>query len=410
MFGLFLISISSISLAYFIQKESPNRKIYAAITLFLFWIFMLRFACNDLTCVTNNFVSSYFTNCSYSCDTCNSIIECNNCDTNLHKTITLYQNSQKACSNCKGCSADWNIRIALDSSGFAIIGLSLLCLFLYYKNYSIQQFTKGLNSINLFGVLSFDISQIETEIERLSVDMKKTLGDEKLQEETARLFSSIHKNSSTHIDLLFLILDKIKKEEKRVENSFKTNEDALALKDSIRNQFKHLKNIASSFLKFIKKDTSNRYVNSSIFLGKEIIKLLICFLIRIEKRIERATKERYLKSTIGVGVINDVNDKILKKGELIPLKRTHTFTTTSDDQKTIESPILIGESLVASENQIFDTFILNDIPPKPAGQAVNEITIEITEFGVLKIQQKCHETGTELKASFNVNDFLIEKK
>lgn len=410
MIGLIFIILTVITLIIIIWNQPSNRKLYAILVYFLSWIFIFRFACSDLSCITTNFISDSLTYCSEWCEYCKSNADCPTCTTDMYKTVLQYQDTQKACAVCKKCSTDWNIRIAFDSAGFTIIGLALIFIFLYYKNYSLNQFMQGLNSINLFGVLSFNISEIENEIEKLNNERQGLLNDAELDKVVSDIFTSIHRNSNSPIDLLFLILDKIKENEQNVNDSFNKNEKALALKDAIRSQFENLQEIAYLLHEFVKNDKTSKFINSSITLGKQIIRLLMSFINQVDNRVETAQKQRYLKSTIGVGVLNDRNIKILHKGERIPVSRNHGFETSENDQKTVVSPILIGESDVASENFEFDTFTLEDVPPLPAGQAKNEITIEITKFGILKITQICNETGNELMDSYNVNDFLIEKR
>lgn len=130
----------------------------------------------------------------------------------------------------------------------------------------------------------------------------------------------------------------------------------------------------------------------------------------IAKKVFLSKKDRCLKSSIGLGCHNDKNVIILPKGSKIPITLSHNFHTVHDNQTSINSPIVIGESLKASECKKIETIELINIPAKLAGQAKNTITMILDEFGSLQIIKKCLETGVSVRKKIDVDDYLMELK
>merc|ERR1711935_317580 len=82
------------------------------------------------------------------------------------------------------------------------------------------------------------------------------------------------------------------------------------------------------------------------------------------------------------GVKSEVTDDILlldvvPLNTAIPCLKTSMFTTTENNQTTVEFPVYEGERLMTKDNNLLGQFELNGIPPMPKGKAELEVSFNI---------------------------------
>lgn len=357
-----------------------------------------------MKCVNYNFLAGVFSNCNITCKACYDFDS---------QTDSLIVNHQKlienSCKICNKCTTDWNIRAALDGSGMTLIGLALFSLFLFYKNYSFEELLEGIDSINLFGVLGLKLEKIEQaaiNIEQKGLDDIDTSG---LKQEAFDIYEEIYKKSSSSSNTVQLFLDKIEELENEINIALKKHYNVPIIFDKDKQYLHSLRDVMGSFIDYLKQDKKNKNFNSIVSLAKKLILMLLNLTKRISKKLQKSDQTRYLKSSIGIGCIDNFNKKILFKGATIPMGNYDYFYTIEDDQKSMSSPILIGESDTASNCVEIDNIELDKIPLKPAGKVSTLITLKIDKFGILYIHQICEENNNETSKSIDINQYLIEK-
>ena len=107
--------------------------------------------------------------------------------------------------------------------------------------------------------------------------------------------------------------------------------------------------------------------------------------------------------TLGVetlGFINgfmmpDVFDAIIPRNITIPATREKIYTTVADNQDKVEISVSQGENKKASLNHFLDKFILEDVPPKPAGTERIKVGFNYDVNGILQVEATIVSTGKQ---------------
>jgi molecular chaperone DnaK len=100
-----------------------------------------------------------------------------------------------------------------------------------------------------------------------------------------------------------------------------------------------------------------------------------------------------LPITIGIETMGNVMTRLIEANTTIPTRKTESFSTSSDNQNSVDIKILQGERPMTKDNKSLGRFILDGIPPAPRGVPVIEITIDVDANGVLSVTAQDKATG-----------------
>jgi len=89
--------------------------------------------------------------------------------------------------------------------------------------------------------------------------------------------------------------------------------------------------------------------------------------------------------SLGIETNNGIFVKMIEANTTIPTKKTQTFTTVVDNQRAVEIHVLQGERPMAADNKSLGRFILDGIPPAPAGIPRIDVTFDIDSNGILTV-------------------------
>lgn len=99
--------------------------------------------------------------------------------------------------------------------------------------------------------------------------------------------------------------------------------------------------------------------------------------------------------------------RLIPKNSSIPAKVTNEYYTVQDNQEVVDIEVYQGESQIATENELLDSFSLIGIPPAPAGQQKVEVTFELDENGILDVSARNPDAGVAEEVTID-SEFGVE--
>jgi len=99
--------------------------------------------------------------------------------------------------------------------------------------------------------------------------------------------------------------------------------------------------------------------------------------------------------SLGIETKGGVMSVIIPRNTTIPCQKSEMFTTTDDNQTTIEIPVYEGERPQTSSNNLLGTFQLTGIPPAKRGVAKIDISLDLDANGILKVTAVDRATGSQ---------------
>ncbi|MFG2888007.1 molecular chaperone DnaK [Streptomyces sp. NPDC048248] len=99
--------------------------------------------------------------------------------------------------------------------------------------------------------------------------------------------------------------------------------------------------------------------------------------------------------SLGVETRGGLMTKLIERNTTIPVRRSETFTTATDNQPAVDVVVLQGERESAADNRVLGRFQLTDIRPAPRGEPQVEVTFDIDANGILHVTARDKDTGKE---------------
>ncbi|KAK9763371.1 Heat shock protein ssb1 [Basidiobolus ranarum] len=106
--------------------------------------------------------------------------------------------------------------------------------------------------------------------------------------------------------------------------------------------------------------------------------------------------------SLGVEMEGGVMAVVVPRNTPIPTIKKKTFTTTHDNQTTVEFPIYEGERPMTKDNNLLGNFQLGGLPPAPRGTPELECTFDLNADGILKVTAEEKTSGR--KANITISN------
>jgi molecular chaperone DnaK len=103
-----------------------------------------------------------------------------------------------------------------------------------------------------------------------------------------------------------------------------------------------------------------------------------------------------------MGLIPGVFSTIIPRNSVIPVSRSEVYSTMIDNQEKVEVEVYQGENPIAKENVPLGSFMVEGLPPKPAGGVQVEVNFDFDLNGILTVTAT--EKGKGQQGTLVVND------
>ena len=112
--------------------------------------------------------------------------------------------------------------------------------------------------------------------------------------------------------------------------------------------------------------------------------------------------------SLGVETLGGIFTRLIERNTTIPAKKSQTFTTSQDNQTTVDVHVLQGEREQAVYNKTIGRFQLDGIPPAPRSMPQIEVAFDIDANGILNVSAKDQATGKEQHITITASSGLSE--
>ncbi|MBD0301657.1 MAG: Hsp70 family protein, partial [Tolypothrix sp. T3-bin4] len=114
--------------------------------------------------------------------------------------------------------------------------------------------------------------------------------------------------------------------------------------------------------------------------------------------------------SIGLETIGGVMKKLLPRNTTIPVRRSDIFSTSENNQNTVEIHVVQGEREMAADNKSLGRFKLYGIPPAPRGIPQIQVSFDIDANGILQVTALDRTTGREQSITIQGASTLSESE
>ncbi len=117
--------------------------------------------------------------------------------------------------------------------------------------------------------------------------------------------------------------------------------------------------------------------------------------------------------SLGIETLGGIMTNLIPRNTTVPVKKSKTFTTATDNQTAVTIKVFQGERPMAEDNKLLGQFDLIGILPAPRGVPQVEVTFDIDVNGIVHVSAKDLATKKEqsirITGSGNLSDDEVER-
>ena len=114
--------------------------------------------------------------------------------------------------------------------------------------------------------------------------------------------------------------------------------------------------------------------------------------------------------SLGIGTFDGHFAKLIEKNTTVPVRKSHVFTTTRDEQTAVKIRVLQGDSERATDNHLLGEFVLTDIRRAPKGEPEIDVAFEIDANGIVSVSARDLATDGEQSITVNATGTLSDEE
>jgi molecular chaperone DnaK len=114
--------------------------------------------------------------------------------------------------------------------------------------------------------------------------------------------------------------------------------------------------------------------------------------------------------SLGIATFDGHFASLISRNTTVPVRKSHVFTTTRDEQTAVKIRVLQGESEQADDNHLLGEFVLSNIRKASKGEPEIEVSFDIDANGIVNVSAADVSSGQEQSITVNTTGTLSEEE
>ncbi len=114
--------------------------------------------------------------------------------------------------------------------------------------------------------------------------------------------------------------------------------------------------------------------------------------------------------SLGIATFDGAFASLIQRNTTVPVRKSHVFTTTRDEQTAVKIRVLQGDSERAQDNHLLGEFVLSDIPRARKGEPEIDVAFDIDANGIVSVSARDRRSNREQCITVNTTGTLSDEE